>query len=88
MILQRVRCLVGLAKIVIGKTIVIYDQDPVLLEVLNVHLERRRIHGHEYIHRVARRIDIARRELHLESAHTGERPRGRADFRRIVREGR
>ena len=49
-----------------------------------VHLERRRVHGHEQVHLIAGRVDIHRAKVQLESAHAVGRPRRSADLRRIV----
>src|SRR5260370_42359441 len=77
----------GLAQIVFAEAVAIDDEDSILLEVLDIHLERRGIHGYQNVHGVARRINIARGELHLESAYPGQRARRSTDFRREVRKG-
>src|SRR6185437_7916928 len=86
MVFQRIRGEMRFSKIVWGKTVVIYDQDTILPEVANIHLQRRGIHRDQHVDRIARRVHISGRELNLEPADAGKGARRSADFGRIVGE--
>ena len=61
---------------------------PSSIEVLEVRLERRRVHHDEHVGRIARRVDLRRREVQLESRHAEQAAGGRADLGGKVRERR
>ena len=48
------------------------DQDAVGLQVGDIHFQRGGIHGDQHVHRIAGRVNVARREMHLESADAGQ----------------
>ncbi len=86
MVFQRIRGQLRFAQIVLLETVAIDDQDPIRLQVGNVHFQRRRIHGDQHVDGIARRVDLIRGEVQLKAADTGDRPRRGANFRRIVGE--
>ena len=49
-------------------------------EILEVRLERRRVHRDEHVRRVARRVDLVGREVELEAGDAEQRAGGRADL--------
>ena len=75
-----------LAQIVVRESVAVDDQDAVGLQVLDVHLQRGGIHGHQHVHGVAGREYVARGELNLESADAGKRSRRGANFGGIIGE--
>ncbi len=84
-VFQRIGGDMRLAQVRFLKAVRIDDQDSVGLQVGHVHFQRRRIHGHQHIHGVSRRIDFAGRKIQLIAADAGNRPRRGANFRGIVR---
>src|SRR6185503_20415054 len=62
-------------------------EDPVRLQVRDVGGEGGRVHGHQHVHRVPGCIDVPRREVDLEPAHSGQGAGRSADLRREVGEG-
>ena len=63
-----------------GKGIGIDDQNPVGLEVSNVHFQRGGIHDNENVDRVAGRVNFVGREMKLVATDSGERTRRGAYF--------
>ncbi len=88
MILQRIRGHLRFAQVTLFETIAVDDQDPVGLQVRDIHFQRRRVHGNQHVDGVAGRVHLIRGEMELKSADAGNRPRRGANFRRIIREGR
>ena len=85
MIFERVRCHLRLAQIRFAEIIEVDDENAVGLQVGEVHLQRRGIHGDESVDAVARRIDVARRKMDLEAADAGKCSRRSANFSREIR---
>ena len=84
MVFQRIRGHLRLAQIGFAEVIQVDDQNAVGLQVREIHFQRGGIHGDQRVHAVARRIDIARGEMDLESADAGQRARRGANFSREV----
>jgi len=59
-----------------------------LLQIGQVHLERRRIHRHQRVELIAGRVDPLAAELELEARHAEERAGGSADLGREIRQSR
>ncbi len=66
--------------------VAVADDDTIPLEVAEIGLEGRRVHGHEHIGLVAGGVDTLA-DAHLVTRHAAERTLRSADFRRIIREG-
>ena len=86
-VLERAHRHLRLLEVGLLEVVDVDDQDPALLQVGQVHLERRRVHRDQHVDRVAGREDVLRPEVDLEPAHAGQRARGGADLGREVREG-
>ena len=87
-VLERALVVLGLLQIDATELAAIDDQDSVLLELTDVHLERCRIHRHEDVGSIPRRVDVEIREANLERRHPGNGPGRRANLGREVRERR
>ncbi len=81
---QRVAGVAGLGQVAGREGIAVDDQGPARGQIHDVRLERGRVHGHEHVGLVARRVDLARREAQLEAAHAGQRAGRRPDLGREV----
>ena len=75
----------GLAQIVGSEAVGVDDDGGLRLGILVLRLERRGVHGHEHVALVARRVDAALSDVHLESRYARERPLRGADVGGIVR---
>src|SRR5206468_800372 len=64
------------------------DQRAALDEVLEIRLQRGRVHRDQNVGPVARREDVVVGEMELEAGDARQRAGGRANLRREVREGR
>ena len=84
MILQRVHGHLRLAQIRLAEVVEVDDQDAVGLQVGEIHFQRRGIHGDQRVDAVARRVDVVRGEMHLESADARKRAGRGANFGREV----
>src|ERR1700682_675221 len=84
MTLKRSRCHRRFAQVVGFKTGAIDNEDAVLLQVGNIHLQRRGIHSHQDVHRVTGSVNVGRSEGDLETAYSGKRSGRSADFSRVV----
>ena len=81
-------CVAGLLEVRLDERAGVDDQRAAVDEILEVGLERRRVHRDEHVGRVARRVDLRRREVELE-ARDAEQAAGRsADLGGEVRERR
>ena len=63
------------------------DEQAAALQVRQMHFQGRRVHRHQRVRLVARRIHLVRRKLDLVAGDARRRSRGGADFRRVIREG-
>ena len=52
-VFQRIHGHLRLAQVVFGEAVVVDDEDAVGLQVADVHLQRRGIHGHQHVHGIA-----------------------------------
>ena len=84
MVLERIRGHLRLAQVGLAEVVEVDDQNPVGLEVRDVHLQRGGIHGDERVHAVAGRVDVVRRKMHLEAADARKRARRGANFSREI----
>jgi hypothetical protein len=85
-VLERVALVAGLLQVAVGEGVLVHDEDPAGRQVLEVGLERRRVHGDEDVRGVAGREDVVVGEVELEARDARQRARRRPDFRRKVRE--
>ena len=84
MVLERIRGHLRFAQIGLAEIVEVDDQNPIGLQVRKVHFQRGGIHGDERVHAVARRVDVARRKMHLETADAGKRARRGANLSREI----
>jgi hypothetical protein len=52
-VLERVAVVAGLLQVAVGERVLVDDEDPARRQVLEVRLQRRRVHGDEDVRRVA-----------------------------------
>ena len=86
MVFERAYADLRFAQVVLFEVVEVDDQDPVGAQIGQIHFERGGIHGDENVNCVAGRIDIARREVNLESADPGKRAGRGANLGREVGE--
>src|SRR5581483_7666265 len=86
-VLQRVGLVAGLVQVVGGEGVGVDDQDAARFEVLDVSLQRGRVHGHEGVEAVAGRVDVLGAEVDLEAGDAGQGAGGGADLGGEVGEG-
>ena len=87
-VLERILGVAGLVQVALVEGRRVDDEDPARLEVGEVHLERRGVHGHQRVELVARRIDPLAAELKLEARDAEQRAGGRADLGGEIRQRR
>ena len=87
-VLERIAPIPRLGQVPIGEGVAVDDQDPARREVLEVRLQRRRIHRNEDVGRVPRGEDVVIGEMELEPRDAGKRPGRRPDLGGEVWEGR
>ena len=87
-ILQRVDRIGRLLEVDLAELVFVDDQDAVRLEIAQIGFERRRIHRHQDVGRIARGMDVVIGDAHLECRNTGQGAGGGANFRGEVRQGR
>ncbi len=83
-VLERVLGIAGLVQVALIESRGVHDQDAARLEVGQMHFQRSRVHRHQRIELVSRRVDALAPELELEAGDTEQRPGGRPDLRREV----
>ena len=84
-VLERVRRVAGLVEVPLGERVPVDDQRAALDEVLEVRLQRGRVHRDEHVRPVAGREDVVVGEVELEAGDAGQRAGGRADLGRDSR---
>ena len=84
---ERIRLPAGAIEIRLLEGRFVEDEQAAALQIGQVHLQGRRIHGHERVRLVAGRVDLVSGELDLVARHAGGRAGRRPDLRRIIREG-
>ncbi len=87
-VLERVRVVAGLLQVPLGEGAGVHHQQPPALELGEVHLQRRRVHRHQHVRRVAGGEDVVVGEVDLEAGDAVGGAGGRPDLRREVGEGR
>ena len=87
-VLERVRLVAGLLEVGLDERAGVDDQRAVVDEILEVRLERGRVHRDEHVGRIARRVDLRRREVELEARHAEQAAGRGADLGGEVRERR
>src|SRR5205085_370176 len=80
-IIQRVSLVAGLVQVAGAKGVGVDDQDAAGFQVLDVGLQRRRVHGHQRVEKVAGGVNVLAAEVNLEAGDAGEGAGGGADFR-------
>jgi hypothetical protein len=86
-VLQGVGTVARLLQIQAQKGIGIGNDNAPGLEVRQVHLESRRVHGHQNVGLIPRSPNVSTAEVDLESAHTRQGPGGRSNLSRKIGEG-
>jgi hypothetical protein len=87
-VVERAGRVAGLLEVAFDEGAGVHDQHAAVDQILQVGLERGRVHRHQHVGRVARRVDLARREVELEPRDPEQRASGSADLGREVGEGR
>ena len=84
---ERVGRVAGLGQVLRREGVLVDDQRAAGRQVPDVRLERGRVHGHQHVRLVARRVDLLGREADLEAADAGQGAGRGADLGGIVRQG-
>ena len=63
----------GLGQVALTEGIAVSDEHPARFESLHIDLERRRVHRHQHIGTVTRRMDLVAGDVNLKRGHAGER---------------
>ncbi len=63
MVFERIAGHLRLAQIGFLETVAVDDQDPVGLQIANIHLQCGRIHGDQHVDRVTRRVNFVRGKM-------------------------
>jgi hypothetical protein len=79
-VLERIRRVAGLLEVGFEERAGIDDQRSGLDEILEVGLERRRIHRDQYVGRVARRVNLRRRKVELKTRDAEQAARWSPDL--------
>ena len=87
-VVERARLVAGLLEVALGEGVAVDDQRAALGQVAQVRPQRRRVHRHEHVGRVAGREDVVVGEVELEARDAGQRAGRRADLGREVRQRR
>ena len=87
-VLERVRRVARLLEVGLDERAGVDDQRAVVDQILEVGLERRRVHRDQHVGRVTRRVDLRRREVELEARDAEQAAGGCADLGREVGERR
>jgi hypothetical protein len=85
-VVERAVLVAGLLEVARAERVLVDDDRRAAVELAEVGLQRRGVHGHEHIGQVAGRGDVARGEVDLEARHAGEAAGWRADLGREVRQ--
>ncbi len=87
-IFQRIGGHLRLAQVRFHKAVGIDDEDAVGLQVADIDLQRRGIHGNQHIDGIARGVHVARGKMQLVTAHARQSAGRGANLGGEVREGR
>ena len=87
-VLERVGLVSGLLEVALRERVLVDDDRRAAVELREVGLQRRRVHRHQHVRRVAGGQDVARGEVDLERRDARERPGRGADLGREVRQRR
>ena len=87
-VLERVGRVAGLLEVAVVELVGVDDDDAAGLEVAEVGLERRRVHRHQHVGRVAGGVDVVVGDADLEAGDAGQGAGGGADLGREVGERR
>ena len=79
-VVERVLGVAGLLEVPLGEGVAVDDQRAALGQVAQVRLQRRRVHRHEHVGRVAGREDVVVGEVELEAGDARQRAGRRADL--------
>src|SRR5208283_845594 len=85
MVFQGIGGQVRLAQVAFFEAVGVDDGDAIRLEVGNIDLQGRRIHGDQNVHRIARSVHFTGRKIQLKAAHARNGAGRSANLRRIVR---
>ena len=87
-VLERVRLVADLGQVALGEVGGVDDDQAAAREVVDVGLERGRVHRHQHVRPVAGGHDVVVGEVQLEAGDAGQGALGRADLGGEVRQGR
>ena len=85
-VFERIGFVAGLLEAFAFEGVAVDDQDAARAQVAEVRRQRRRVHRHQGVDRVAGRVDVVAGEMDLETADAGQRALRRANFGREVGE--
>jgi hypothetical protein len=86
-VLERVRCVARLGEVARAELALVGDDQPARLQILDLGLQRRRVHRDQHVGRVAGRLDRGGAEIDLEGGDSEGRPLRGADLGREIGEG-
>ena len=86
-VLERIGLVAGLGEVSRAELALVGDDQAAGLQIVDIGLERRRVHRDQHVGRVAGGVDRRRAEVDLEGGDSEGRPLGRADLGREVGEG-
>ena len=87
-VLERIALVAGLWQVAVGERVPVDDEGPARRQVVQVRLQRGRVHRDEDVRLVAGREDVVVGEVELEAGDARQRARRRPDLGRKVRIGR
>ena len=79
-VLAWVLVVTGLFEVPLVEGIVVQDERSTGAKPLELALQRRRVHRHQHVRRVAWGVDVVVGDVHLERGHAGEGALGRPDL--------
>ena len=86
-VVERVAVIAGLGEVARAELALVGDDQAAGLQIVDIGLQRRRVHRDQHVGRVARGLDRGRAEIDLEGGDAEGRALRRADLGREIREG-
>ena len=87
-VVERIGLVAGLGEVARAELALVGDDQAAGLQLVDIGLERRRVHRDQHVGRVARGLDRGRAEIDLEGGDAERRALRRADLGREIGEGR
>ena len=81
---QRIGGIAGLGQVGLVELIFVDDEDAAGLQLAEVDLQGRRVHGDQHVGRIAGRMDFVVGETELKAAHAAQRTGRGTDLRRVI----